>query len=285
MDAPVLTVLPNLVIINGIGRYTWSAGAPKIRISIPRTFLFSPPVPATMQFFTLANQPGALYVCQYVSAFYRTVRYELDKVDDLNTPLFDHYNTGSLPSGGLARNLSVISAYAEAGVEFQATGRNDVIPNTEPGADARWNNSELHDSMEKHFSQWRDTPQWSVWEVACQEHVLGTGLYGIMFDQQGSQRQGCAVFHAGIGGTIALALASLVFFPCRRLRDGIFDFLHNAAFIRKHMRMTALVASVGPRMWAFLDVVGTCAARTEDALSFACPCWSITVFMRVAPPT
>jgi hypothetical protein len=26
------------------------------------------------------------------------------------------------------------------------------------------------------------------------------------------------------------------------------------------MRMTALVASVGPRMWAFLDVVGTCAA-------------------------
>ncbi|WP_441277320.1 TRAP transporter large permease [Tardiphaga sp. 172_B4_N1_3] len=28
----------------------------------------------------------------------------------------------------------------------------------------------------------------------------------------------------------------------------------------EHMRMTALVASVGPRMWAFLDVVGTCAA-------------------------
>jgi tripartite ATP-independent transporter DctM subunit len=28
----------------------------------------------------------------------------------------------------------------------------------------------------------------------------------------------------------------------------------------EHMRMTALVATVGPRMWAFLDVVGTCAA-------------------------
>lgn len=28
----------------------------------------------------------------------------------------------------------------------------------------------------------------------------------------------------------------------------------------EHMRMTALVASAGPRMWAFLDVVGTCAA-------------------------
>jgi hypothetical protein len=200
VDAPVLTVLPNMVIINGLGRYTWSAGAPRIRISIPRTFIFAPPAPATLQFFTLTNQPGALYVCQYVSAYFRTVQYEIDKVADLTTPVFDHYNTGSLPSGGPARDLSVVSAYAEAGVEFQATGRNDVIPNNEEGADALWNNSELHDAMERHFSQWRDIPQWSVWEVACQQHVSGTGLYGIMFDQQGKQRQGCAVFHAGIGG-------------------------------------------------------------------------------------
>ena len=32
-------------------------------------------------------------------------------------------------------------------------------------------------------------------------HDLGPSLYGIMFDQQGKQRQGCAVFYAGIGGT------------------------------------------------------------------------------------
>jgi len=32
-------------------------------------------------------------------------------------------------------------------------------------------------------------------------HDNGPGLYGIMFDQAGKQRQGCAVFHAGIGGT------------------------------------------------------------------------------------
>jgi len=133
VDAPVLTVLSNMVIINGLGRYTWSAGAPRIRISIPRTFIFAPPAPATLQFFTLTNQPGALYVCQYVSAYFRTVQYEIDKVADLTTPVFDHYNTGSLPSGGPARDLSVVSAYAEAGVEFQATGRNDVIPNNEEG--------------------------------------------------------------------------------------------------------------------------------------------------------
>jgi len=203
VDAPVVTVTASLVTITGLGRYTWTAGAPRIRLTIPRVIILSPPAAATLQFFTLANQPGAQYVCPYVSGYFRTVLYELDKVQDVATPVFDHYNTGTLPSGGPTRNLSVTSAFAEAGIEFQATGRNDVVANAEEGADAKWNNSELHDSMERHFSLWRDIPQWAVWEVACQEHILGTGLYGIMFDQEGKQRQGCAVFHAGIGGTSA----------------------------------------------------------------------------------
>ena len=206
VDAPVLTVQANLVIVNGIGRYTWNAGAPKIRISIPRTFVFAPPAPATVQFFTLTNHAGALHVCEHVSAYFRTVQYELDRVSDVATPVFDQYNTGALPTGGPARNLSVISAYAEAGIEVQAGGGGDVIPIDEAEWDRndktfdKWDNSELHHSMEKHFTLWQDVPQWAVWEVACQEHVLGPNLYGIMFDQQGKQHQGCAVFHAGIGG-------------------------------------------------------------------------------------
>ncbi|MFY9558758.1 MAG: hypothetical protein WAQ52_00855 [Terriglobales bacterium] len=200
VEAPKLTPSRNYVVITGLGKFTWNAGAPIIRVTIPLSYVFAPPAPATVQFFTLANQPGALYICQFVSAYFRTVRYELDKVTDVATPVFDHYNTGSLPSGGPARTLSVISAYAEAGIEVQATGGSDVIPNNEAGADALWNNSELHYSMEKHFTLWRDIPQWAVWEVACREHVLGPNLYGIMFDQQGKQRQGCAIFHAGIGG-------------------------------------------------------------------------------------
>lgn len=204
VDAPKLTLSPHSVVITGLGKFTGNAGAPNVRVTIPLTYIFAPPAPATVQFFTLINQPGALYVCQFVSASFRTIQYELDKVADVATPVFDHYDTGSLPSGGPARTLSVISAYAEAGIEVQATGGSDVIPASEENldvADSKWNNSELHHSMEKHFTLWRDVPQWVVWEVACQEHVLGPNLYGIMFDQQGKQRQGCAVFHAGIGGT------------------------------------------------------------------------------------
>ena len=89
-------------------------------------------------------------MCQYVSAYFRTVQYELDKVSDVTTPVFDHYNTGALPSGGPSRNLSVMSAYAEAGIEVQATGGSDVIPIDEAELDRndktfdKWDNSELH---------------------------------------------------------------------------------------------------------------------------------------------
>jgi hypothetical protein len=232
VEAPVLTVQPNLVIVNGIGRYTWHSGAPKIRISIPRTFIFAPPAPATVQFFTLTNQAGALHVCQYVSAYFRTVQYELDKVADVTTPVFDHYNTGALPSGGPARNLSVISAYSEAGIEVQATGGSDVIPIDEAELDRndktfdKWDNSELHHSMEKQFSLWQDAPQWAVWEVACQEHVLGPNLYGITYGQQGRQRQGCAVFHAGIGGVTADKLRLQLYTYAHELGH-CFNLLHS----------------------------------------------------------
>ena len=49
-------------------------------------------------------------------------------------------------------------------------------------------------------------------------------------------------------------LASILFLWLAMLGSAV-------AFRRsEHMRMTALVASVGPRLWAYLDVVATCAA-------------------------
>ncbi|MGH9281783.1 MAG: hypothetical protein ACRD0S_02475, partial [Acidimicrobiales bacterium] len=61
--------------------------------------------------------------------------------------------------------------------------------------------AELHQAMQNQFSLWSNVPQWAVWLLAAFEHERGPGLYGIMFDQQGAHRQGCAVFHKGIGGT------------------------------------------------------------------------------------
>lgn len=187
------------ITLRGLGSFTFSPGAPVVQVTIPRRLIFQPAAPATLQFFTTGGAPGSTYSCELRSTFFRSVFLETDRVSNVTTPVFSSYNTGSLPSGGPARNLSVASAFGEAGIEMIPTTGSNVINVTEAGAS--WSDAELHASMVRHFSQFRDQPQWAVWQVACQLHDLGPGLLGIMFDQAGLQRQGCAVFHAGLGGT------------------------------------------------------------------------------------
>jgi hypothetical protein len=60
--------------------------------------------------------------------------------------------------------------------------------------------------MVNHFTVFKNQPNWAVWLLVAEKHDLGAGLLGIMFDQLGPQRQGCAVFHQGIGGTTSQQL-------------------------------------------------------------------------------
>ena len=200
VNSPTITVTPTLVTIKGLGNFTFAAGAPVVQVTIPRRTLFQPQAPATVQFFTTGGGAGATYTCAFESAYFRTLRIETDSISDVATPVFNTYNTGSLPSGGPTRNLSVVGAYAEAGIQMIPTAGSNVINVAGAGANVSWSNAELHASMERQFTLWRDLPQWAVWLVVAQNHDIGPGLYGIMFDQQGRQRQGCAVFHRGIGG-------------------------------------------------------------------------------------
>lgn len=217
VNAPVITVTASAVVIEGLGSFTFPAGAPRIRVTIPRTLILQPPPPATTQFFTLANQPGAAYLCQFVSTFFRTVQIETDSASDVPLPLFQQYNTGSLPSGGSSRILSVASAYAEAGIEMQPVSPGPVIDVSEAGGNRAWNDSELEAAMAGHFSLFRNEPQWKVWEFAAELHEAGPGLLGIMFDYADEwQRQGCAVFYAGLAGATA-----------DKLRDQLFCYVHE----------------------------------------------------------
>jgi len=201
VDAPVVTRTPTQIIARGLGRFTFGAGAPVVQVTIPRRNIFFPPAPATVQFFTTGGSPGATYVCAFQGVGLRRVNIETDRVSDVVTPVFNSYDTGLLPSGGPARTLSVVGAYAEAGIEMAPTSGSDVINLAEAGPNHTWSDAELHASMVRHFSLYRNAPDWSVYQLVCQLHDLGPSLYGIMFDQIGFQRQGCAVFHAGIGGT------------------------------------------------------------------------------------
>ncbi|WP_293122465.1 hypothetical protein [Microcoleus sp. bin38.metabat.b11b12b14.051] len=226
VDAPTITVTASQVTVKGLGSFTFAAGAPVVQVTMERRLIFQPQAPATVQFFTTGGSPGATYTCAFESIYFRTAHIETDRVSDVSTPVFSSYNTGSLPSGGPARNLSVVGAYGEAGIEMIPTAASDVINISEAGADAQWSNAELHASMQNHFSLWQDQPQWAIWQVAAQLHEIGPTLYGIMFDQQGKQRQGCAVFHTGIGGETAEQLRLQAYTYVHELGHG-FNLLHS----------------------------------------------------------
>ena len=203
VNAPRISVTSSLVTITGVGTYTFSAGAPNVQITIPRLPFWYRPPDAILQHYTLDNVPGSKYMCKYQSSYFRTVDLEEDHEVSVTKP-FSSYKTGSLPSGGRDRVLTISQSYAEAGVQMRLAGTPNVVP-AAPGT--TWSNAELHAAMLTHFSLWKEQPQWKVWLLHAMRHDYGPGLLGIMFDQQGKQRQGCAVFYAGsLGGTSATAL-------------------------------------------------------------------------------
>ena len=200
VNAPTITTSLTQIRIEGLGKFTWSAAAPFIRVTIPRVSFFLPPRPATLQFISPPNSPGASYLCPFVSTNFRTIQWEQDSVAGV-VP-FVSYDTGSLPQppSSAARVLTVPRAYAEAGLQLQAAGVPNVVPLTEAGADGLWTDSELHNAMVRHFSLFANVPQWRVWLLVATAHV--GGYRGIMFDYTGSfQRQGCAVFYNAIKGS------------------------------------------------------------------------------------
>ena len=228
VDAPVISVTPTFVTIAGIGHYTYPTGAPKLRITIPRVTVFSPPAPATLRFFTLANAPGATYLCGFESPYFRSLLVETDRVSDVTSAVFSAYDTASLPSPPPQRTVSVAKAFVEAGIDVQISPASNVIDIGHAG-NGVWSNAELHASMVQHFSQHQEVPQFRVWEVVAQNHDLhfqGIGLLGIMFDQFGRHRQGCAVFHRLLAGNTPEVLRRQLYTYVHELGH-CFNLLHS----------------------------------------------------------
>lgn len=193
VDAVTITASANAVTIIGTARTTWPTTFTVAKVTVPRTTIFRPAPPATIQWSTPSGAVGATYECRWEAGAFRTVELEQDCESGV-TP-FMSYNTGSLSSGGPARTLSVAGAYGESGVQVLDTGGANVI-NTP--ANHLWTNASMHNAMQNHFSRWQERPQFKVWLLHARAHEFGTGLRGIMFDQQGLQRQGCASFYQAI---------------------------------------------------------------------------------------
>jgi hypothetical protein len=195
VDAVTIASTNTTITIVGTARTTWQTTFTVATVTIPRRRILQPPAPATIRWSTPSGAQGATYVCPWESGSFRTVELEQDREDGV-FPFADH-NTGSLPSGGPARTLSTAGAYAEAGIQMLDTGGTNTIVTP---AGFIWNDASLHNAMQNHFSRWQERPQFSVWLLHAMRHQLGSGLRGIMFDQQGLHRQGCASFYQVMGG-------------------------------------------------------------------------------------
>ena len=198
------TTINTTTVIEGKGEFTFNTSKPKVKVSIPRISISStnPNASATLQFFSDSGLPGASYFCKYISQYFRSVEWEQDYVS--GTVPFISYNTGNLPqpAGSAARTLTVTQAFREAGIDLFAAGNVNAIDTSLAGANAGWDDAELHAAMVSNFSLWTDQPQWKVYMLVASAHE--GGYRGIMFDYSGNyQRQGAAVFYNAIQGTDA----------------------------------------------------------------------------------
>lgn len=193
VDAVTVTTTPTQVTVVGTARTTWSTTFTIARVTIPRAMITQPAPSATIRWFTSSGAAGATYVCPWQAAAFRTV--ELEQDCESGVVPFGSYNTGVLPSGGPARALGIAAAYGEAGVQMLDTGGANIV--STPSGHI-WTNASLHHAMQTHFSKFAEQPQFKVWLLHARAHEYGAGLRGIMFDQQGLQRQGAASFYQAI---------------------------------------------------------------------------------------
>ena len=199
-DSITASIANGMITISGTAKTSWSTSYCKLKITIKQTSVFQAPSPAMLQWYHVStNTPGAMYVCNTTSRAFRTAQLEQDCVEGV-TP-FVSYPSGSLPSGGPDRVLSINSAWQEAGIDMITSGISNVIPLDLSGLDARWTNAELHNAMINHFTIYEEKPEWAIWLLHANEHSYGPSLHGIMFDQPGLQRQGCTIFYKSLAGT------------------------------------------------------------------------------------
>ena len=198
-DSITASLVKGMITISGMAKTSWSTSFTRLKITIKQTSVFQALSPAILQWYHVStNTPGAMYVCNNSSRAFRTVQLEQDCVEGV-TP-FVSYNTGSLPAGGPERQLSINTAYQEAGIDILTSGVSNVIPLDVKGIEARWSNAELHNAMINHFGMYEEKPEWAIWLLHAHEHSFGPSLHGIMFDRPGLQQYACAVFYKGLTG-------------------------------------------------------------------------------------
>jgi hypothetical protein len=204
VDAPEIERGRSLLTIRGRGRSSWETDADHVEVTIPDGSPGTQRASATLSHRTADGRVRARFECSFESASFRTVLLEEDSEQGVRRR--GSYDTGALPAGCPPQTLTHEAAFLHAGIEFEHPRGPVVVEHSDVEANTCWTDAELHAAMVRQFSLFADVPQWAVWMFHARLHDKDRGsrrprIYGLMFDQRGSPRQGCAVFYAGMAGS------------------------------------------------------------------------------------
>ena len=145
-----------------------------------------------------AGQPNRTRQYRFLSSYFHDVEIEYDREEGVTPVLaIDTHAHPNHPATVPAQNLSINTVYQKAGMKVTG-GAASVVPSALSlgNGDSRWDDNEMHDAMQTYWSRFANTAQWAMWVFFANQHVNGSGLGGIMFDDIGpNHRQGTAIFY------------------------------------------------------------------------------------------
>jgi len=240
VDRPERVERQDGMTLMGPGTFTSTTATAWIEVRVTRS---EAPSRATLaRFDRRGGRSGPVYDCTFQSPFFR--RVELTEDCEEGVDPVEVYDTAALRSAATGKR-TIVTAFADAGVDLQVTGERTAVATAAAGADGAWSDPELHAAMARRLGS-PTARDWAVWLLHARLHkrdVLSDGsqrLLGIMFDEY--QRHGCAVFYHWLQGRT----------PEKR-RQQLFACVHEIghAFNLQHCWQTSLAGPARPdaRSW------------------------------------
>jgi hypothetical protein len=230
----------------------------ELEISLTGTVLTRPIAGVTFRDAAGQRSYGP-FTAEQASTYFREVEMDVDQEDSAVAvePCSSHVHPDR-PSDLPPEEMTLESAFAKAGILItRSAGSGTVIDSNSAGVDRKWDEMELHDSMQLHWDAFANKPQWKMW-IFLAERATDDQLGGVMFDGEidepgGVDRQGtalftlCPYFHSPEGGYIKAN-------PPKEeaiKRELFFNLIHETghAFNLAHSFQKQLVGGPGETPW------------------------------------
>jgi hypothetical protein len=177
-----------------------------LKVSVPLGSSREPPAPATVQIIHWGTYTTT-YRCEKTSPFFRIIDLEIDRITGTELPSsFDTDSLSQRPPDLPSMELDIPRAFGRAGIGMRIISDKEIFDPAEAGTDLKWDEDELHNAMEHHFSQWIDEPQWRLYLLIASHYRLYPEylVTGIMYDSHYRSpsdpfpRQGASAFYTSM---------------------------------------------------------------------------------------